>query len=195
MSKYYNYYIGYVDSESNKICPLGPFDSKGKYCSVLVRSRSFASDMWRDFNKCSDEDVSKELAESLNITSISEGYDVRYCKIADLPEGSYIKEGYYPARLVLQYKDTGEYEDLAYYCIPCEVYAALSNNANAGIQPQDPSVIPEDLTIGDYMYFAYEDRHCPEYEAMLLRSMTSVLIDNWFGEDIPSNLVAIVIIG
>ena len=54
-----------VHTEDGKIYPLGPFSHDGKLCSVLEKSRSFASDLHERFYCADPKDVAVELYEKL----------------------------------------------------------------------------------------------------------------------------------
>ena len=60
MSWYVYYYIGYKTKEG-KIYPFFPFDSFGNLKPVITRSRSFASDLWREFDRITLDETTEEI--------------------------------------------------------------------------------------------------------------------------------------
>lgn len=179
MSYYYNYYIGYM--HEGKIYPFGPYNSKGKLRDVISRSRSFASDLHESFYPIKDEMVSEELRKEFQYKNWKEELvvDVKWLPIEDLPNGSYIKTGYFLVEDVKAYQADENTEELFYDKLSPEVYASMLQKECMGLRPvPQKDTEGEELVVhpaSDYMYFAYPDYYCREYEASLIRDVADML--------------------
>lgn len=173
MSYYYNYYIGY--ELNNKIYPLGPFDYKGTIQPAVSKSRSFASDLHLYFSDVSDEQISEELRKSFEYEDWNgeKKVSVKYLSLDKFGSYSqnYIKTGYYLIEDVKAYlADDYSYETFEDYLSP-EVYSAkLRNEVMLGKKEGEHSV-------SDYMFFAYPDLNCKEYEVFMINEMIEILND------------------
>lgn len=186
MSYYYSYYIGYRDS-SGKIYPYGPYDAFGKFYPVIERSRSYASDLHELFYIIPEDSISNELKNSLGYKD--EGKDDytfhgKYLPLTDLPNGDYIKSGYFLIEDVKRYnKDNFDSEDLFYNMIIPDVYAEMLHNQlifdNSIYEKEDIEgekyVVPR---ASDYIRFSAPDYYSKEYEAAIIRQ-TATILDNW----------------
>lgn len=175
MSYYYNYYIGYRTPDG-RIYPLGPFDANGAIHPALCRSRSYASALHDYFNCIPEKDVSNELRKALGYVEDNNEANIQFdggkwLPISDLPNGSFIKDGYFLIEDVMRYNRTGEAE--FYDCIPKEVYAAkLQNEITFGQPLPETDEFGQDVTPNscrEYMYFAYPDTESEEYEACVIK--------------------------
>lgn len=178
MSYYYNYYIGYKTPD-NKIYPIGPFDAKGNIHSALTRSRSFASNLHDEFYYINEKSITNELIDALGYAWEGEEKKFEHGKflpLSELPNGSFIKDGYFLIEDVMHYNETGEAD--FYDCIPKEVYAAkLQNEITLGPPLPETDEFDQNVTpksCRDYMYFAYPDTESKEYEACVIRLAAEV---------------------
>lgn len=87
MSYYYTYYLAY--EKNGKLYPYGPFDSKGKLCSILSKSRSFTSNLPEFFKSIEHSKISDELYKSL-LTDET----IKECEDADKPYSEKENEAY-----------------------------------------------------------------------------------------------------
>ena len=171
MSWYYSYYIGKKINDKIKI--IGPYDNKKQLHPVVERSRSFASSLKDDFIRSDDE----ELKEIMNSDYVS------ILPYNDLPKGSYIKTGYFLAEEVQYYLDTGNLDDIFYEKLSPEVYAEkLKIESVLGV-PETKINEYKSYSCADYIYFAYPDYRCKEYEAFLIREMVNILEPFLFEKD------------
>lgn len=189
MSYYYNYYVGY--KKDGKIYPWGPYNANGKLEPMVSRSRSFASDLHRDFYPVSVKEVSEELRKEFEYEDWmkTKRVDVKHLSEKDLPTGSYIKKGYFLIKDVLAYEndEDGSFEGF-YDVISPEVYAAkLQHELMFGKnQPKkdDEGYEYTEPNASDYMYYAYPDYVTKEYEAFLLRQLIDALRDYRMDNDV-----------
>lgn len=180
MSYYYNYYIGY--KKDGKIYPWGPYNANGKLEPMVSRSRSFASDLHKEFYPVSDEEVSEELRKEFEYEDWNEAkrLDVKYLSENDLPTGSYIRTGYFLIKDVEAYANDehGNFEGF-YDVISPEVYAAkLQHEMMFGKnQPKkyDEGYEYTEPNASDYMYYAYPNYETKEYESFILRQLIEAL--------------------
>jgi len=187
MSYYYQYYLGIKDKEGIK--PFGPYDCNGKLYPIIERSRSFASDLHDDFYVISDnlktEKLIKELGyEDCNGNIVAE---VKYLPFNELPNGDYIKSGYFLIEDVKSWEKDKYNDDLFYNMISPDVYAELlRNELTFGKNVFDGEVEDESekeelskgLNASDYMRFAAPDYSSKEYEAELIRQV-ALMFDDW----------------
>lgn len=181
MSYYYNYYIGY--KKDNKIYPLGPYDALGNLRCTFYKSQSFASDLYEDFYEIADEQVSDELKKEFEHDLAEDRYCVKLSILpyTDLPEGSYIKSGYFLITDVEAYLQNHDSCDLFYEYLSPEIYAAKSaNEIKFGPPKKKINQFGEpyyEHSAADYMWFTYADYNCKEYEVFKLKQMCSILED------------------
>lgn len=181
MSYYYNYYVGY--KKDGKIYPLGPYDSMGKLHTALSKSRSFASALYKKFYPIKETEISDELRgrfESkdwngelkLNATYLTE-------KELNELSSNYIKSGYFLISDVESYVRSGDTWDIFYDKITPQVYAAkLQHELTFGKNQPQKDVEGNEYTepnASDYMYYAYPDYDCQEYEVSVLKDMIEIL--------------------
>lgn len=182
MSYYYNYYIGY--RKDGKIYPLGPYNCFKELYSVMSISSNWASDLHDQFYEIADEEISEELRKEFE--SSLKPDNERYCvKLSvldykDLPIGSYIKTGYFLIDDVNDYLSNGnDSEGLFYNKLSPEIYIAKSNN-ELKFGPPKPKKDCEGFeytehAASEYMWFAYPDYNCEEFEAFKLRQVCYML--------------------
>lgn len=183
MSYYYSYYVGYRDINSDKIYPLGPYSSKGKLCSALCRSSSFASDLYEDFLYIKDSQISDELRNEFEYESYNgtKEIKVKYLPVKDLPTDSYISTGYFLISDVEAYENDRYSFEGFYDKLTPQVYATkLENQLKFG--PNKPKTDDFGSTYtehdaSDYMFYAYPNYESREYEAFVLRNFTGCLED------------------
>ena len=190
MSYYYNYYIGYINPDDNKIYPLGPYNSSGRLCRVISDSRSVASDLYEDFYAVKETQISDSLRKEFEAENW-EGepvVEVKYLPVEELPNNSYIKTGYYLIDEVKVYesiKDDEWFEGFS-EIISASVYAAmLKNEIVFGKNKPELDCEGNECTVpsaSDYMYYAYPDYSSKEYDAHLLRRA----VDSLEYYDLPS---------
>ena len=188
MSYYYNYYIGY--RYNGKFYPLGPFTTHYELKPVITRSRSFASNLYEDFNIIDPTNLSPDLREQFEYENYKgeKICNVKYLPINKLPSKSYIKKGYYLIRDIRRYeKEKQEHGDYFYFdgfydVLSPEIYAAklqyelkfgknqLKKNNKNCYEYAEPNA-------SDYMYYAYPDYYSKEYESFLLREAVDMLAD------------------
>ena len=180
MSYYYTYYIG-TKTEDDKIYPLGPYTAKGKLKPALERSRSFASDLHERFFPVVEEQITEELRKEFEYENWNgeRSVDVKYLPVKNLPGGSFVKSGYFLIEDVEAYQKDDDTFDLFYDRMTPEVYAARSAN-ELRFGPPKPKTGCEgeeytEHSCADYMYFAYPDYFCEEYEAHILRAAADSL--------------------
>ena len=170
MSWYYSYYIG--KKVENKIEIIGIYDNKGKVHPVIERSRSFASSLKDRFDRYNGEDL-EELKEKLSTDYIS------ICPYKDLPKGDFIKTGYFLIEDVTQYLKENDTWDLFYDKISPEVYAEkLKNEQMLGAPKPKKDIEGNEYEVhscADYMYFAYPDYYCEEYEVFMIKDAVEML--------------------
>ena len=95
MSYYHNYYMCY--KENGKIYPYAPFTVEGEFKPILVKSRSFASDLHQSFNIMSEEYISDELRKEFEYKDWDDSKKIqplKYISIDKIPELNPVKKGY-----------------------------------------------------------------------------------------------------
>lgn len=192
MSTYYNYYLGYIDTDK-KIYPLGPFDKKGVLKPVFWQSKSFVSSLAEEFWDMNKELFSDELKTTMKISDDpnSFGQCLEFLTYKDLPDDDYIKKGYFLIKDVDKYMKSSEYErdnllynEIFFDCLGPVSYAGLltSGGSYEGFDEIQ-------YTAKDFMYFAYPDYTCEEYDSFRIKMMYQVLEDS-----IPKDAEPIVIL-
>lgn len=194
MSYYYEYYCAIQDQESKLVFPLGPFDCNGKLKPIIERSRSFASDLHQYFYTLSNEMISNELRKEFEYENYD---DIKYCYIKylpidELPTDSYIVEGYFLIDELQAWHQNGD-DSLFYNVIKPEIYAELMRKElifgknqpekdEEGCEYTKPNA-------SDYIYSAIPNYNSKEYEAEVIRQVSSMLFDYDFSK--KYNLVVI----
>lgn len=199
MSWYYTYYVGF--EREGKIYPLGPYNVEGKLCSVISKSRSFASDLHNRFYDISKEMVSEEFKnEFLKYAEGDEEEELRdlsllsYLPISELPTGDYIKRGYF---LIEEVEDYESDSDDAYMSPPISptVYAKkMEKEFRFGPNKPEKDEYGNEYTepnASDYTYYAYPDYNSEEYESEKIRNAAYRLYDVYNCEKNGIRLVAI----
>ena len=177
MSYYYNYYIGYRELDTNKIYPLGPYDSFNKLKCVLSRSESFASDLHELFDPVPEDQVSDSLRNEFEYEDYNgnKKVDVKYLLLKDLPDGDFVRTGYYLISDVTAYEQDNDEFDGFYERLSPQIYAAkldaqlkfgATNSRNEDYQEHNAS---------EYMFYAYPDYNSKEYECFMIWSAYSML--------------------
>lgn len=174
MSTYYSYYIGYIDT-NNKLHAYGPYDRFGNLEPVIWRSRSYASDMFREFSAADIDMLDEELKKKFVYDSGDRTYcTLYYLSMSLLPSGSYIKDGYFLMEEISEYLETNslsifEYSNkfsITHYAKELEM--AVKNN--------DENRISE---LKQYTYFSYPDYTCEEYESFVIRNALTYTFSDW----------------
>lgn len=190
MSYYYNYFIGY--QKGKKIYPLGPYNALGEMKAVICRSASYASDLHERFSSVGEGQISEELRKQFEFTDYRgiNCVQVRYLAEKDLPEGSYIRRGYYLIDDVAKYEaDDGNGDfDGFYHSLTPQIYAAkLEKEIQFGKNMPQKDAEGNDYSepnASDYMFYAYPEYQSEEYEASVLRFAASVLKSYSMDDDI-----------
>ena len=140
--------------------------------------------MHESFSRVGEEQISDELRKQFSYTDY-DGEDrmetVRYLPAGDLPGGSYIKTGYFLVKEVVAYeRDEGWFEGFSSILSP-QIYAAkLEKQVKFGPNKPKKDEFGEEYTepdSSDYMFYAYPDYTCREYEAEVLRMFAESLQD------------------
>lgn len=191
MSYYYTYYLGY--EKDGLLYPLGPYDCNGKLCSVLTRSRSFASDLHNLFDPVRDSIASDEFKKVFEHEDYrgEKGYEgVSYLPAADLPYGDLFMRGYCLVKDILYYLDPvsdGDTNLLSYHMLTPEQFSFKAKaEMEHGVKPSSESVEREDEDsdededeygydekdhpCSDYAYFSFVDNSSRNFEAYMIRS-------------------------
>lgn len=181
MSYYYNYYIGY--RKDGKFYPWGPYDAEGNLKPIVSKSASFASDLHESFSLIKEEEVSEELRKKFEYKDWH-GKEVlekiKYCSVDHLPQGSFIKTGYFLINEVKAYEKEEWFEGFSDILSP-QVYAAkMAHEMTFGKNQPEKDAEGFEYTepnASDYMYYAYPDYDSEEYEAFILRNCVDALED------------------
>ena len=179
MSYYYNYYIGF--EKDGKLFPFGPYNSFGKFCSVLSVSASFASDLHSDFYKIKEDQISDELRKNFEYEDWNgkKTVSVKYMDLNDLPFGSYMRSGYVLMSEVEECREADtDFFEFSVVLSP-DVYAAkilyqCMFGKNALVEMPEGEYQRE-YNASEFMYFMWPDYHSKEYEAFLIRSVAAML--------------------
>lgn len=169
MSWHRSYYIGELRDE--KIYPIQCFDESGRFFPVFTRSRSFSSDLYKDFCVVPEDKISNELKAAFPNEIPNQYFE--WLDADDLGSGDFIKTGYFLISDIERYKATGDAEDLFYETMPPSVYAMRMKNELIFGAPK-PEIDAEGNefethSCAEYAYFSYPDYHSREYEVSMLR--------------------------
>jgi hypothetical protein len=170
MSYYYSYYMG-VMKDDKKVYPIGPFDEEGKLYSIFTRSRSFAGHLYDEFIPMSDDFIADKDKNNIWADEIC-----KYLPYKDLPNGDYIKSGYFLIEDVQTYEahEHNSYDIFWDYLTPTAYAAKLDNELKFGKDKDD------EHSIRDYMYFCYPEYYCQEYEvAMIKRAFEAYMAEHF----------------
>lgn len=188
MSYYYQYYVGYEDILTGIIYPYGPYNCQGKLKPIIEKSRSFASDLYNEFVPIPSGCVSAELRKEFeyeNYLGVKQ-VDVKYLKLENLPEGEYIKKGYFLIEDVQNWEQNGD-DTLFINMITPLIYAEkLKKEIIFGKNQPKKSIECEEYiepNASDYMYNAIPNYNCKEYEAFQIREVINMLYDYDFFAD------------
>ena len=186
MSYYYSYYLGYM--KDNKVYPYGPFNCEGKIKPVVENSRSFASDLHENFWAVRDEQISDELRSLFEYEDWKgdKHTEVKYLPLDYLPDGDYIKRGYFLIDDVQAWEQGGD-DSLFYHMIDPVIYAEkMRNELTFGKNMPKKDEEGEEYTepnASDYMYYAVPQYESKEYEAFQLREAVDSMFDYDFFKD------------
>ena len=181
MSYYYSYYFCY--KKDGKIYPYAPYTIKGKLKPILEKSRSFASDLYQDFNVVQKDQISEELFKEFSYEIDENDVEIPQLKFLEfnkLTTEDYIKKGYFLIEDIKEYD--GLYsEDIFYNMITPEMYAIkLQNEIMFGKNtPKKDSEGYEytEPNASDYMWYAAIQYNSKEYESWLIRNAVDMLYD------------------
>ena len=182
MSYYFNYYVGVIDKEG-KIKPYGPYDANGKLHPILCRSRSFASHLYDDFNKIKDEQITDELRKEFEYEDYrgEKTCEVKYLPVKELPNGSYIKSGYFLIDDIKEWENSEDIIDFEgfYNMISPTIYAEklryeMQFGKNIPYENEDGIEVC-DYNASDYMFYSIPDYSSKEYEADIIRQVCYML--------------------
>lgn len=183
MSYYYDYYIGYM-TKDGKINPLGIYDCFGKLHSALSISQTYASDLHDDFVPISKDEYGDKL----------ELKNAKWLPVNMLPEGSYIKKGYFLVDDIHQYEEGNDMWDLFYEKLTPQEYIIKSDNELKFGKPQPKFDCEgnemETYSAADYGWYMYPDYWCKEYEAHQLREAVGIYE---YVTDIPKDSQIVII--
>lgn len=187
MSYYYNYFLGYKRNDNGLFYPLGPYDMNGVLHDVLSLSRSFASDLHELFYVIPKEKYSDKLKEEFtykNCYGEEELGSVKWCSLADLPSGTFIKKGYFLIKDIEIYEKSMAEDgyvdtfDIFYDYIPCEIYGQMiQNELTFGLpDPREDEfgeiIMPRSCR--EYALYAYPNYHSMEYESFIIRNSANM---------------------
>ena len=209
MSWYIFYRAGVRDKNTNKIYPLGPFDYKGRYCTILTRSRTshvYDNNEWKiskvDFKDLSDEflkAINKSEDDSTWITEEKYGECGCYFDVIDykdLGSSNYIKKGYVLIDDLEQSEKEDAYFDGFYEVLTPEIYAKkLENELKFGPPKPKKDCEGYDITphsMSEYVYHCWPDYDSEEYETFCIKQAVEILLDDYPG--LPKNLEPVLLI-
>lgn len=186
MSYYYQYYIGY--EENGKLYPYGPFDCQGKIKPVVCKSRSFASNLYTNFWVVKEEQITDELRNFFEYEDWNgnKKVEMKYLPLGEMPNGDYIKKGYFLIDDVQAWEQGGD-DELFYHMITPLIYAEkLKKEVAFGKnQPQkdEDGIECIEPNASDYMYYAVPQYESEEYESWLIKEAANMLYDYDFFRD------------
>lgn len=187
MSYYYCYRLG--RKKDGKLYPLYPFTADGKWKDIISRSRSFESGLNEEFYPVRADMLSDEFKKIIKDSYLDQTKSVEECvedtvpyikwlPLKELPSEDFIKRGYFLIADVEQYEKalaSGESTymmDIFYDSLSTTVYNSRLKHAmmlgDDCIKDEDGGIIQH--SIKDYMYYAYPDYECKEYDSFLLRA-------------------------
>lgn len=186
MGYYYSYYIGYMDNESRKIFPLGPYNSFGKLVSVLSRSSSYSSDLHEDFLNIEEEQISDPLRKQFEYEDWkgNKQINVRYLPLENLynyENYNYMQSGYCLIDEVRAYEENKDYFDGFSQVLSPTVYAMkLKNQICFGENKPKKDVEGNEYiepSASDYTFYRWIDEQSRGWEAFLIRNAASLFDD------------------
>lgn len=176
MSQYFLYYLGY--KKGDKIYPYGPYNVEGKLKPISSRSRSFASHLYEEFWRVSEENISDELRKEFEYENGWTGKkeisrELRWLPIKDIPVSSdFLKAGYFLVDEIMDYEASKE--DLApQWCFT----TPLTPTAYAALATSNPDESKK------YAYYAYIDLWSDEYDAFIIRNMADEMDMDYLDKD------------
>ena len=190
MSYYYSYYIGAMNSETKKIRFLGPLidPAKPRPCSVLCKSKSFASPLYEEFSPVNRDDLDDATKKLFSYTD-ADGDDtfetVKYLPFSELPNKGFLTTRYVRVKDLMAYLQNGSrmFEEDEFFCdsMSVESYAVFSQNyfitgKGNKITTYDydkNEYVDEEVTPKDYMLYSYVNCNSIEYEATLISEAVS----------------------
>ena len=197
MSWYYIYKACVLSKEDNKIRPLGPFNSAGRWCHILEKSRSFASNLHESFIKIEEEQMSDELYEifrkQYDLASIEETketikseYPLSYLPLKNLPTGSFIKRGYFLIDEIDRYEksivdDEIYFDEFSDPLTVAEYDRRMQNELKFGKPGEVEDIDGYKYTphsCSEYFYYAYPDYLSKEYESFIIREACDMLTND-----------------
>lgn len=179
MSTIYSYYAGYL--LNGKIYPWGPYDKNGGLYTIIKRSRSYGSRLYQRFRNIPEECISAELEKEFGYEEWvgKRIFNVKYLSLSELPDGDFIKKGFFLVSEVKAYESEQTYFSGFTDCLSPEIYLAkFQNELNFGKNAPKVNSFGETYTesnASDYMYFSYPDYESEEYEAHMIRHAISML--------------------
>lgn len=161
---------------------LGPFDNNGNLCSILVKSRSYASNLHEKFRKISDDEISDDIRKHFEYRDDYTGkniVDLKVLEVDKLPSGEFVKSGYVLIDDVKAYEN-GE-DDVFYGVLSPTVYAAKANNERIFGKNEERTDEYGDKyhepNASEYMYYAWVDKNSEEFEACIIRGVYHMMVD------------------
>lgn len=191
MSYYYNYFLGKREVATGLVYPAAPFDDNGKMMCLYSRSRSFASDLWRDMDCLPEERMSEELKAQFRYKDWNDEETIESMRILPLAAMSGkepFETAYVPVSDVVnkrQYED--DFEEIEFtdrlspeqYAAFCLGYATDVSNTRKverfDIETNEFVVV--ELKPTDYMYYRWVDTQTKTYESWMISTMVHNLDD------------------
>lgn len=190
MSYYYDYYIGYINKKDGLVYPFGPFIKKDpdgfKLKPALSYSRSYGYGLEDSFTELPLKMYSEALKAEKTIYSYYSGEYSRnpmYCRVADLPDDSFVKSGYCLIREVDAYLKERDPELICERLDPLVYTAMVESELKFGKRQSDDDDECS-YSASDYMYFSYPDTRCVEYHSFILRQQLNYLCELEADDDI-----------
>lgn len=175
MSWYYTYFLGIRDKNTHKIDLLGIYDNN--------ISRSFASDLHRNFYQINVNELTDKTIKKLEITS--DDNCLSYLPYNELPSGDFIKRGYFLEEEIEEYEETHDSDSFYNNPLSPTIYAKkMEKEVKFGKDENEYSY-------KDYSFYAYPDYCSKEYESFIIKEVKSMLIENY---EIPDDKEIIVLL-